>query len=262
MNEQTLRSENASQPRATARINPQLEKNLAAYLAAAAAAGVGLTAAAKPAQAKVVYKPANITLSFSNEQTLDLNGDGVTDITFANGLAAHSIQLWAFTPAGNGVRIADFWEAANFFGVPIGPGEVFAAGTATASSSGTFPRLKMYLKVVGYGGPSSYSARGPWANVTNRYLGVKFQISGETHYGWIRMTVSKTSHPVITGYAYETVPNASIKCGDISGHSAKDSLTAPDRLAPVSRPATLGQLARGADGLVAWRREEDAVAGN
>ena len=258
MKEQTFGSEKSSQPRAAARINPKLEKNLVAYLAAAAAAGVGLTAAAKPAQARVVYRAASITLNFSNEQPIDLNGDGITDVTLVNALGNHSFLLWAFTPTGNGVRLAGTWEAAGFFGVPIGPGEDFTAGTATGTSSGGV-RLKMYQKITGYGNESSYNAHGPWVNVTNRYLGVKFLISGTTHYGWVRMTVSKTSHPVVTGYAYETTPNMSIKCGAISGPSEVGMVE--DLLAPASGPATLGVLARGADGLVVWRREEEMERG-
>src|SRR5579859_5230291 len=244
------------QPRAAARINPKLEKNLVAYTAAAAA-GVGLMGVPKTAQAKIVYTPVNISLNFSNEQPIDLNGDGITDVTFVNGLANHSYVLWAFTPAGNGARLAGSFMAAGFFGVPIGPGELFAAGTATGTASGGYPRIKMYQKITGYGNASSYSARGPWVNVTNRYLGVKFQISGKTHYGWVRLTTSKTAHPVITGYAYETIPNASIKDGAISGPSHVGSLAPADMRPPASQPATLGLLARGADGIDVWRREEE-----
>ena len=105
----------------------------------------------------------------------------------------------------------------------------------------------MYYKVFGYGNSSSYGAFGPWINVSNRYLGVKFVIAGTTHYGWVRMTTSKTSDPVITGYAYETTPNVSIKDGAISGATVR----AAEPLAPTS----LGILAAGARGLSAWRHE-------
>ena len=76
----------------------------------------------------------------------------------------------------------------------------------------------MYIKVVGYGNEKQlWGVLGPWINVTNRYLGLKFLIGGTPHYGWVRITTSTTAHPLITGYAYETTPNTSIKDGTISG---------------------------------------------
>jgi hypothetical protein len=50
---------------------------------------------------------------------------------------------------------------------------------------------------------------GPWVNVKDRYLGLKFQIKGNTHYGWARLNVkvSKTTiTATLTGYAYEDHP--------------------------------------------------------
>ena len=59
---------------------------------------------------------------------------------------------------------------------------------------------------------------GKWGgNPKNRYVGVRFSIKGETHYGWIRLSVN-TEIPLhmsatITAYAYETVPNKRILAG-------------------------------------------------
>jgi len=47
----------------------------------------------------------------------------------------------------------------------------------------------------------SSRGRGPWAGIYNRFLGVKFQISGQTHYGWVNVDMRSRT---ITGYAYET----------------------------------------------------------
>jgi hypothetical protein len=97
----------------------------------------------------------------------------------------------------------------------------------------------------------------PWVNVTNRYLGVKFVIAGTTHFGWVRMTTSKTANPVITGYAYETIPNVSIKDGAISGPTVRAAES--NLLAPTHEPTSLGLLALGAPGLAAWPREESSA---
>lgn len=233
-------------PRAKARINPGLEKQLCMYLAAAGAAGVGLLS---NAQAKVVYTPANISIPFDTPQQIDLNGDGIADLTLQVSPLAKSFGMFANAPTGNGVRLAGVNAAAGFFGVPVGPGEKFA---------GYY--VGLYYKVFGYGNSSSYGAFGPWVNVTNRYLGVKFLIGGTTHYGWVRMTTSKTADPLITGYAYETVPNTSIKDGAISGPTHVAGLEPVDVLAPDLQPATLGVLARGSDALAIWRRDDEVPA--
>ena len=98
---------------------------------------------------------------------------------------------------------------------------------------------------------------GPWADVTNRYLGFKFLINGQIHYGWARMSVSKYLQSVtLTGYAYETTPNTNIIEGHTSGPEKADAVAPANLLTPAAEPATLGMLARGADGLSIWRREE------
>jgi hypothetical protein len=95
-------------------------------------------------------------------------------------------------------------------------------------------------------------------NVTNRYLGVQFLISGETHYGWVRITTK--GGPVITGYAYETTPDTSIEDGAVTSPSKVNSLAPADLLFPSSQPGSLGVLARGAEGVAIWRREAEAIA--
>ena len=56
------------------------------------------------------------------------------------------------------------------------------------------------------------------------------------------------STAVLTGYAYETVANKGIETGKTSG---------PDIAS--AQPATLGQLALGAEGLFARRREKEVI---
>ncbi len=97
---------------------------------------------------------------------------------------------------------------------------------------------------------------GSWIGVTNRYLGLKFMIGSEVHYGWARMTVGKHfSHVVVTGYAYETIPNRPIKAGQTS----ETPLAEAKNEATFARPAkgpSLGMLARGAEVMEVWRRKE------
>jgi len=87
---------------------------------------------------------------------------------------------------------------------------------------------------------------GQWLPTKNRYLGLRFVIKGQIHYGWARATASQTSKRMgntsitatLTGYAYETVPNKPIITGKTEG---PDVIT----MQPDVRPGSLGGLARG-----------------
>jgi hypothetical protein len=230
-------------------ISRKLENRLIAY-SVAAGAGLATLAIAPSAEAKVVYTPANTTVGLIKSVPLDLNGDGIADFTIlTRECGSHSICLIAEPAvAGNGVRGQGSIVPAGFFGVPVGPGEKFLAGTYNL------------MALQGGYGPYSWSG-GPWVNVTGRYLGLKFVINGETHYGWARLNVNlknlTSGGVVITGYAYETMPNTNIIEGELK--SVADNIAPPDLLAPTQPMATLGMLARGADTLAIWRRNEEPI---
>ena len=239
----------ANASRLTVTVNSRLNQRLTAYVAAASAAG-GMLALAPSAEAKVVYTPANTVVTSTTP--IDLNHDGIADFT----LALHEFQkaqVLLVDPqvTGNSILLGPGGAAAGFFGVPVGPGEKFGGASQFSYSWGVF----MARFSEGY---STVSIGGPWANTTNRYLGLKFTINGQTHFGWARLNVSH-NHVLLTGYAYETTPNKTIIEGHISGPEKADMLAPPDLLAPPPQRASLGMLARGADSLAIWRREEESV---
>jgi hypothetical protein len=90
---------------------------------------------------------------------------------------------------------------------------------------------------------------GYWRNVTDRYLGLKFKIHGNYHYGWARLTTKFVNHytveATLTGYAYETIPNKPIITGETKG---RDVVTV--------QHASLGHLAHGAAAIPGWRRRD------
>ena len=241
------------QSRPAASLSQKLTKNLKDYAFAASAAGIGVMGMSQPGQAKIVYTPANINVG--GPTAIDLNNDGVADFSIQEFCCgAHSVIL-AVKPsvAGNQIRpnATSFFAACGFFGVPVGPGEKFTSGTSY---------LGLRMATAGsYGGESAWFL-GPWANAHNRYLGFKFLINGQTHYGWARVSVPNFldgNAVTITGYAYETTPQMALKEGIVSG-PVKAGESA-DLLAPVEDRASLGALAMGAPGVSIWRREEELV---
>ena len=107
--------------------------------------------------------------------------------------------------------------------------------------------------------------KGRWANggkgLKNRYVGVRFIIKGKLHYGWLRISVTVDKHKftdLLTGYAYETIPNKPILTGKTHGPEAG---VEPVGLGDSTQePATLGRLALGARGTSMRRREEGPLA--
>jgi hypothetical protein len=225
------------------------DQRLKLYAFAAAAAGVSVLALAQPSEAEIVVTKKTIRVELS-PVTVDLNKDGVADFQFSFqstrgssscGCHGHtSLVMEALTGGGVvgkkfGVNLSPY-ASALVRGANIGPSAHFSAG-----------KVKIEAKSHSY---STFGYDGNWYLVgSNRFLGVKFQIKGKTHYGWIRLTVNVPGNfeTTITGYAYETVANKRITAGQAAASMAG---------AEVSSKASpsLGMLALGAEGQSLWRR--------
>jgi hypothetical protein len=244
------------------------------YAVAAYAAGVSLLALAQPAEAEIIYTPAHASIGFNANYNIDLNNDGVTDITLREAFGNTSSGRYnalsvAPVPEGNGV-LGEFFINRNYASVvqrggPIGSQQNFV-GTDGALLAG-------YGTLALAGG----FAFGKWVRISNQYLGVKFVIGGQTHYGWVRLTVQVQGFAIRTrlnGYAYETTPGKSIRAGATSGPAegtAEEAEFVPDTdgldnpVLSTSTPRTgfsflhrgsLGALALGAQSMDLWRDEE------
>lgn len=226
-----------------------LTRQVAQYSLAAAVAGVSMLALTQPAAGEVVVTKKTILIPFGIAGVgIDINHDGATDFRFF--ATYFSFSGTSLHVSGGGVA-GSFYASALGREAKIGPSKHF--------SSSSFERIERAT-----GGYLNHKFLGNWGdNLKNRYLGVRFAINGETHYGWIRLTITIPSDPThfmtgtITGYAYETVPNKPILAGTAS-HTAK--LDLPDGVQNQFR-RSLGMLALGADALPRWRREE-AVTSN
>ncbi len=55
---------------------------------------------------------------------------------------------------------------------------------------------------------------GNWCSVTDRYIGLRFDIGGNIHYGWVRLDVDADGlNWVVKDFAYNTVAGQSIVAG-------------------------------------------------
>jgi hypothetical protein len=106
---------------------------------------------------------------------------------------------------------------------------------------------------------------GSWLKVETAYLGLKFVVDGEVHYGWARVKLVSPggyASGSISGYAYETVPNQPIVTGQTGGTADGNkqvSQAKPDSARILESGAqTLGMLAMGAPATSVWRSKTTA----
>jgi hypothetical protein len=224
--------------RKPANIPHSVHKRLNSYALAASAAGVGALALVQPADATIVYTKVHHVIRLGKSYSLDLNHDGNIDFVFKNvnaGTSGQNRDIFSLVPAvGNGFLLGTRTNCKTCAALVI-YGYGITSGGGFSGKSAVLAHASALLGSNTFWG-------GRWADVSNGYLGLKFKIGSETHYGWARLSVRESFHgvlplitPTITGYAYETVPDRGITAGRT--HGTDD--------AKPKYPATLGRLAVG-----------------
>jgi hypothetical protein len=236
------KTERENRKRLPALLGLNVERRLLAYTTAA---GAGLLSFGLPANAEIIYTPSNIPMALpvGNEYAktqLDLNNDGTPDFTFSlvASYYANSSQFRddralsiVADQTGNEILGADGVNgfaptaAAVPAGRKIGAQKDFVANNAI-------------MAIEAYFGYNDIRDSGSWRYVQTAYLGLKFLIGGQVHYGWARIKLPSPGDyelPSIYGYAYESTPNTPITAGQTSGAANA-----------TSTRASLGALAAGA----------------
>jgi hypothetical protein len=252
-----------------------LERRVLLYLVAAGATLAGASAA----QAKVVYTPSNAVVSlFGPRLEIDLNNDGTADFQLAASFGYSSsgrggcpsgvrqmtvsgVGLKGHNTPSNGIVGSDLGQPLGLAtalkrGAPIGGNAKFY----NLSQGGHFGQVLEYF--VG----ASCRGSGNFQNVTNRYLGVRFIIDNQVHYGWIgfrTVTLGGSNGrddlaAKLAGWAYETEPNKSIVAGAMGEQDAESNSAA----LRSAEPTSLELLAAGHVAVADWRRrlKEDLPA--
>ena len=226
-------------------LNDKLERKLLAYAIGAGAVAAGLVPLAQPAEGEVVFVPTNVHLQPGKSFAIDIQG--MTEFTLTDKFyiitGSFSTALLSVTPAASaGVVGRNQKAAAMKLGVAVGPSKPFQTGKALLA--GAFRETQI----------SQTSVFGQFANTSQRYLGLKFVIFGEIHYGWARFSiVQATDNPpnvkaIMTGYAFETRPNEPIQTGQTTDLPSASLSRPNDDTAFALQPASLGVLALGSVG--------------
>jgi len=241
-----------------------LETHLNVYSASAVMAGVSLLALSQPAEGEIVVTHVNVAICGA---TVDLNNDGKPDFSFPcyQSFYEHTFYvkmmvapLTGGKAVGGARKSVGPYASALASGAKIGPSAHF-------SSSVGFEQLQVERSSGGQSisTSSNYRLVGQWGNKGPKYLGVKFLINGQTHYGWIRMSVTRPNHHAsslngtITEFAYETTANKAITAGATKADSPSSDESG--KVHQKFNGAPLGMLALGAEGTPVWRREDSSL---
>jgi hypothetical protein len=239
-----------------------LERRVWMYAVAAGATLAATSACAPSAQAKVVFTPSRAVLTCSpntNTLQIDLNNDGVTDFIlsdwsfsiFHSGTARRRPRRLLGTSTAvyynltaRGAKSSNVILKHGSSGFPAALTE--GAKIGSSATFLTYGALELRDK---HNYSSGYA--GNFYNVTGRFLGVRFVIKGEVHYGWIGFRSVKNFTAKLYGWAYETKPNTPIYAGFAGALGAS-------ALLPSAEPTSLELLARGYDSVADWRRRRAA----
>lgn len=153
------------------------------------------------------------------EQTFDLNSDGVIDVSIGVGnytgvyAGVTTNYNYGYIEGENGAEILTQEETISFAGyqytvqsaTPLNEGNTIGSSQVTWASDGALGFNGTY-----YGLNLSF---GQFMGV-DKFVGVKFQASGNTHYAWMRLSMSAdASNIMVKEYAYHVTPNTPIEAG-------------------------------------------------
>jgi hypothetical protein len=166
----------------------------------------------------VVYRQGPILLNQTSPAELDMNQDGVADFRFTAGMLAGLpspgipststpyLETFAFNRNDyllNAEGRIVLKEGGFKFGPKPKDGENWGHRDSEAQAI-------------------AYASGNTWPGFTGKppeaFLGIRFLLNGNVHYGWIRFVVPQTNPPsalpVIADWAYESRPNTAIRAGE------------------------------------------------
>lgn len=190
------------------------KKSLSNRLAQYSALTVAIAGVAE-ANGQIVY--TDITDHMGNsanpEYMLDLNNDGTPDFKVHQyNYVSSYYGSWSFNAlflqplnAGNEVLIDESNPGNYAYPFALDSGAIISSGQTTWNDN-SFSTGYMSLN---YDGDD-----GNFIGVTDKFVGLRFVVSGETYYGWARLDVNSSATSwVVKDYAYNSTPDAPINAG-------------------------------------------------
>ena len=196
----------------------ELQERLSKYTAAAVALTVGVAGA----NAQVVYTDVNPDYSDDDDNNnggfslypLDLDNNSTPDFVLAvrdtsADFGSGSVQRLRYTlvaplTTGGTNQIAGEAPGGYNYALALNANDMIDNTLNWIASTNT----------MAYNVDSSNPYNENWNGVTDKYLGLYFDIAGQMHYGWARLDVDAIGDVyTLKDYAYDATPNTGILAG-------------------------------------------------
>ena len=182
--------------------SPSLTGKLKAYSMAAGALGM----AAGTAEANVIYTDENPDFAgvIGSQYFLDLNNDGNDDFRiWHNG----SSNLY-ISPLTSQNEVLGSGGSTFAYPFALNSSAIISSGAGGFFNNG----FGGGFQSLNYGNCSF----GNWCTVTDGFIGLRFQIGANIHYGWVRLDVNQAGSVwTVKDYAYEDIAGTAILAGSM-----------------------------------------------
>ena len=178
---------------------------------------IGVTHNIKGAIQYTDVNPDSIITTLVSPYLLDLNGDLITDFKFEVGSGVTCSSASVKCTYTNWVKANGFTTTNSVvFTTYIYPWLNSAIALSSESLINSMAKFISGSVTMAIEVTIGFSAtRGYFIGQTDKYVGLKFKIGANTHYGWMLVDVSSTADTlIIKSYAYNDVPNQSINAGE------------------------------------------------
>ena len=188
-----------------------LQSRISKYTAVA-----GAVVSAAGAQAQVVYTDVNPDYSHDAPQNngfaiypLDLNNDQTVDFVIASRDTVTpnaTVRLTLAAPYGAGNAVAGENPAGYDYALALDINSMVDSTLNWIAATNT----------MAYNNNSANPYNENWNGVTDKYLGLKFVVGANTHYGWARLdSYAIGDSIVVKDYAFNATPNVGIMTGNM-----------------------------------------------
>ena len=200
--------------------NNTIESKIKRYTALAG----GITAIAGVANAQVVYtdiNPDQLVTGNGGMYSLDVDNDGTVDFSLTTMVVTSSYTYYGMnislqydaavvSPAASGNSMMTSYSS-GVANVPVGSA---IGSSGSFSSASGFLGYSLTYSITGSLSTSGSFSGGNFINGEG-FVGLKFDISGDTHYGWARVEVTPDGTTLsVKDYAYESTANTAILSGN------------------------------------------------